>query len=852
MATSANKITLIPTKGLPPASAVPNGGITNIYDPNDKKDKKIDLGKLGDKAIVELSTNLDPATANIHYLVDASGGDIIIYLPAVVAGNKDRFIFTLKENSNHCNISVKGGGQLIGSKSVLNLATVNAQVVIQANGVDGYYILSDDREYYRVIEFSSNLYLTNGIESGALYVGFPASGTEIVVTVKNWTSDYKGEFCKFIKGSGVNSSVRVVSEDTTFDELIITDDTGFELIYGASGFRKGQNSRISEALVTLYFYPTTSLSTIEGTYYKLVNNSEDPSYNNPAAIFSTPPITSITDQSVGFFINDAKALSGLVAERGILAAAQIKLQTTYNRQAAIKFRYYEYDIPTLTLNPIPLAETSYSEFISSTTTLEKFVSGLLPTNDWTNKTLVIELIAKKSATVGDNPIIDFTFGGVSPSKTTIDLPATGVSHDSLPGKSIANPSISFGHVDNKYPFQTPQLSQTEIDALSLTAANAGMIVHNTTVDVRQVWNGSAWLNDDGSGEGLPFLLSQIDLSSTVQANPGTGKLRFNNANQSLVTALYINDSEYDNGLIEDFVSKLSTGSIFALKNKGDRTKWVNYEVVSIVDNTGYWTINVTVKNKGTDFVDLDICGIIINSFDQSLYNEIKTSSELQWQFDTVTTKGDPGSGKFRRNATGTELYVNLVNYLGKDLYPILSVLKSGAAIYAQCRTSTSRYLVGFLSGDSVSEGSYYTIPISAGSYGAFSLDDIVGFVFINIPGTGGGSASPEWALNAASAWDGSSRSPDMALSDVDEWPINNGTTTLTFANPTNVSTTVGRKKYVVIDNSGNASAITSISWGANYNFVAGSRITGIAANSKYLLELFNNLGTIRCDINPDE
>jgi len=144
-------------------------------------------------------------------------------------------------------------------------------------------------------------------------------------------------------------------------------------------------------------------------------------------------------------------------------------------------------------------------------------------------------------------------------------------------------------------------------------------------------------------------------------------------------------------------------------------------------NPGYDT-GETAKDKINEALkSISVDGSL--SGDGTDINPLKNLSNLMWQFDTNTIKADPGSGKFRRNAGGTELYVNLMNYLGQDLYPILSILKSGAAIYLQCKTSTSRYLVGFLSGDAVNEGSYYTLPITAGSYGAFNLDDIVGFIF---------------------------------------------------------------------------------------------------------------------------
>lgn len=115
-----------------------------------------------------------------------------------------------------------------------------------------------------------------------------------------------------------------------------------------------------------------------------------------------------------------------------------------------------------------------------------------------------------------------------------------------------------------------------------------------------------------------------------------------------------------------------------------------------------------------------------------------------------------------------------------------------------------------------------------------------------------GSATPEWDLNAATSWDGTSYAPDMTASDVDERIVNDLVTTITLANPTNVSTTKGRKKHVVIDNSANTSAISVISFGTDYNFPTGVRPTGMAAGEIATLELFNNSGTVRCDWSRDE
>ncbi len=115
-----------------------------------------------------------------------------------------------------------------------------------------------------------------------------------------------------------------------------------------------------------------------------------------------------------------------------------------------------------------------------------------------------------------------------------------------------------------------------------------------------------------------------------------------------------------------------------------------------------------------------------------------------------------------------------------------------------------------------------------------------------ISASGGGGGFSGYTLNAATAWDGTAYAPDMTTQDVDERTINDTVTTLVLNNPVNIQSD-GIKKYIVIDNSGNSSAISSITFGANYNFPVGVEPTGMAAGEIATLELFNNLGTVRCD-----
>jgi len=231
-------------------------------------------------------------------------------------------------------------------------------------------------------------------------------------------------------------------------------------------------------------------------------------------------------------------------------------------------------------------------------------------------------------------------------------------------------------------------------------------------------------------------------------------------------------------------------------------------------------------------------GVNYGHVNEALFNEIKTANQLQWQFDTSTTKADPGAGKFRRNATGTELYINLANYLGSDMYPIFSVLKSGAAIYAQCKSSSSRQLIGLLSADPVSEGSYYTFAITTADYTAFSLNDVVGFVFINPAGSGGGD-SPIRAITQTPIIVEDSTITDIVIGDdVKTYEIENGAAYIAFT-VSGGSDTEEHTAKRVIDNSGNSSAVL-IEWsntGLDWTWLVGDPITTVPAGAKLVLEI---------------
>ncbi len=444
--------------------------------------EELDGDITGLKRVTEVKTSNFTALPNINYLIDPAAGMVLMTVPEVTTGNDDKFYATLHTAVGHGKIVVDGETQLIGSKNFLSLATLNGYIELAANGVNGYDILVDSREDLHTIDVQDNLDLTEGFESGALYVGNLADSQTAVITIPNAIREHMDQIAKFVKNHGDNATFRIVSEDGSFDEVITNNNTGFTItcIYNSADtayeYVITSDSRLSASNVAINFLPTNSASSIEPTYGVIETSSQPEEVLTSRSINSTDPDNPTV---LGLFINDNKALVGELAEIDINAFAQVKKSSDFTRDAQIKFRYYEYDYETLTLNPVFLSETSYSSVIDYFSVFEqKIIVGSLPSNTWAEtpligKTLVIELLGFKSGSGGadSNPTLDFITGGSLPSKTVIDIPVTSVSHDSLGNVNDAAFGVKKGHI-NAAP-QTIAGEKTFSDNLKVNAQAHG-------------------------------------------------------------------------------------------------------------------------------------------------------------------------------------------------------------------------------------------------------------------------------------------------------------------------------------------------------------------------------------------
>jgi len=121
-----------------------------------------------------------------------------------------------------------------------------------------------------------------------------------------------------------------------------------------------------------------------------------------------------------------------------------------------------------------------------------------------------------------------------------------------------------------------------------------------------------WGCTDGNSEALynrgPNLTAPLDNVHTATwrfntptgaADPAATLFRLNSATPASVTEIYIDDTD---ALSEDggwFLDNIEVGDILSLRTTASRNKYGVYSVDSVTDNTGWWTLGVTVLSAGS-------------------------------------------------------------------------------------------------------------------------------------------------------------------------------------------------------------------------------------------------------------
>jgi len=131
--------------------------------------------------------------------------------------------------------------------------------------------------------------------------------------------------------------------------------------------------------------------------------------------------------------------------------------------------------------------------------------------------------------------------------------------------------------------------------------------------------------------------------------------------------------------------------------------------ISTITEGGDLSVFVVAKN---------INGLLksrIPSLQEYFYAGKNAITDLSWDFDTLTTDGDPGSGKFRMNnatpASVTEIYFSKTSKQGIDVSNVLLDISSGAEIQIIQSDDVLNYIIGTV-GTVVDDTDYVKVPIT--------------------------------------------------------------------------------------------------------------------------------------------
>lgn len=115
--------------------------------------------------------------------------------------------------------------------------------------------------------------------------------------------------------------------------------------------------------------------------------------------------------------------------------------------------------------------------------------------------------------------------------------------------------------------------------------------------------------DPNTSIGVQFV---ADTSSTTDADPGAGKIRWNHATQDSATVLFLDDATADGASLTAIWPRLNAGGVVFLQHATDQAIWQIWEFTAINDASGYakltvtkWGTNGTFANGDPILVTLD-------------------------------------------------------------------------------------------------------------------------------------------------------------------------------------------------------------------------------------------------------
>ncbi len=436
-----------------------------VYDPAGKSEQVLTVWDLWDTVanvidVLKVTADVSPAIVNTHYLVDANSGNVTISLPNVTSWDTGIFQVTLEKDTNKCTITTVWGTQIIwpdGATEIIN-HTVGSSLFFSANGVDGYDIVWDSREYYRIIDLTwawTTDLSTIWYESGSIYNAMWMAAWETrTIIIPDDPSDFLWFWTKVRLEWEGTVVLRTLSsnEINGNTEIDITNDWGgVEIASFWTEYGIVQDSRPKVQNVWLTFYSLGEDSAISDpdvgfTFYKQSCNSIDDARFDQV----TPSVRSISwisgdDIYWGGLVWDEWVIGGILPEWPVTSTGNFR-KTAWSWDFSYYVEYYKYESwGTETL----LATSTTSQTITSSTAAGYTVTATIPETTFSSTDRLLRKIYLNKVGWGSNPTAEFSAEWPIPSFSQVSIGASSITHNSLWGLQEADNGVTYWHITDQ-------------------------------------------------------------------------------------------------------------------------------------------------------------------------------------------------------------------------------------------------------------------------------------------------------------------------------------------------------------------------------------------------------------------
>ena len=193
-----------------------------------------------------------------------------------------------------------------------------------------------------------------------------------------------------------------------------------------------------------------------------------------------------------------------------------------------------------------------------------------------------------------------TVGGVTP---TADAHLTTKLY-----VDTADTTIS-GHLQSEIDSHQP-----DVDALTVSGGPdiTGVIDFVGSGATSVTSSGNTITIDSAASTGASFSLQWRFSTITTAGQPSNGRFRYDNATLGSVTNIYFDDQSNSGFDVGTLLSTLTVGDKIYAQQNSDSTKAVLFTISSApTDNTGWWTVPVTVDASGTLHDNNALCATLI-------------------------------------------------------------------------------------------------------------------------------------------------------------------------------------------------------------------------------------------------